>query len=390
MRHGQKWKTVPSFSADEYVKQLLRIYEGAEQQCFALIAKYGTRGRDAPDWLVRRTGALQRIKREVQQIVNQLDGQSGDLVRRAVEKAYREGWSAAISELAELGEAGMAIRPSIEAIAQLAQTAVDAVQATHLRILRETMNLAQQILGAGAQDVLQGSLRAATAQTVGEAMAGTLTRRTASQLLLDRIADSGITGFVDRAGRAWQLSSYVEMAVRSATAQATIQGQMNAYAERGHDLVIVSDSPEECKKCRYWEGKVLSISGQTHGYPSVDMAVNSGLFHPNCTHRLHLYVEGMTVPPKRTPNKVGYDDRMKQRYMERQVRKWKRREAMAMDDAARAKARANVKEWQGKLREFTKAKGRPRLYYREQLMGARPVPTGKVPPAPASRPRRDR
>lgn len=39
------------------------------------------------------------------------------------------------------------------------------------------------------------------------------------------------------------------------------------------------------------DGKVLSLTGETPGYPTMDEAKAAGLFHPNCRHLYGLYVE---------------------------------------------------------------------------------------------------
>ena len=62
-----------------------------------------------------------------------------------------------------------------------------------------------------------------------------------------------------------------------------------------------------------------------------------------------------------------YAARQQQRYLERGVREWKRREAASLDDLAAGKARAHVREWQGRLREHVAANDLKRLYYREQI-----------------------
>src|SRR5690606_31642181 len=100
----------------------------------------------------------------------------------------------------------------------------------------------------------------------------------------------------------------------------------------GYDLVYVNDSPEECPICRLWEGKVLSITGRTPGYPTVDQARADGLWHPNCTHGTSPYIPGLTRLPTNTENPRGYEEKRRQRAIERQIRKWKRREAAAITD----------------------------------------------------------
>jgi hypothetical protein len=176
---------------------------------------------------------------------------------------------------------------------------------------------------------------------------------------------------MDTAGRRWDITSYAEMAVRSATGQAAVQGHINRLTDNGYDLVIVSDSPEECELCRPWEGQVLSVSGQTPGYPTVADATAAGLFHPCCTHTLGAYIPGLTRPMQGTENPQGYEERQQQRYNERMIRRWKRREAVAITDKDKALSTAKVREWQARQREFIEATGRKRLYYREQIKRAR-------------------
>ncbi|WP_368661496.1 phage minor capsid protein [Streptomyces sp. NA04227] len=50
----------------------------------------------------------------------------------------------------------------------------------------------------------------------------------------------GINGFVDKAGRNWDMAAYAEMAVRSVTARAAIEGHIDALAKIRGGLVIVS------------------------------------------------------------------------------------------------------------------------------------------------------
>jgi len=62
------------------------------------------------------------------------------------------------------------------------------------------------------------------------------------------------------------------------------EGMYETMIESGFDLVIVSigGSGDACKN---WEGKILSISGQTPDFPTVQEAQDSGeIFHPRCVH----------------------------------------------------------------------------------------------------------
>jgi len=122
---------------------------------------------------------------------------------------------------------------------------------------------------------LMAVYRQAVQAGVSEVLGGQNTRLQAAQHVLDRLVSNGITGYRDAAGRNWSLTSYVEMAVRTGAGQAAVQGHVDALQSAGVDLVKVSDSPRECPKCRPWEGKVLSLSGQV-GAVLVPSAIGEG------------------------------------------------------------------------------------------------------------------
>ena len=91
---------------------------------------------------------------------------------------------------------------------------------------------------------------------------------------------------VDKGGREWQLDNYAEMLTRTRMREVTNAGLTTRLKEEGFDLVQVSSHGGGCELCQPWDGKVLSMTGRTHGYPTVDEAASAGLFHPNCKHRL--------------------------------------------------------------------------------------------------------
>src|SRR5690606_1568565 len=80
-------------------------------------------------------------------------------------------------------------------------------------------------------------------------------------------------------------------------------------------------------------------------------AYNNIITH-NCTHSVSAYLPSVTERPKRAQlaNPEGYEIRQRQRYMERQIRRWKRREAAAITDEEREFARRKVRAWQAEIR----------------------------------------
>ena len=339
----------------QLVRTLTEMYSAAERRTLELVAKYVARGLDSPDYLQRRLAEIHALQVELRQVVAGLNAHGPQEVAKAVLEAHRLGQADAVRELTRAGISetlsSLQTRASIDAITALATKTADKLATTHLRILRVGEDAYRSIVG----------------QVAGEAMTGVYTRRTAAQAVLDRFANAGITGFIDEAGRNWNLASYAEMAMRTVTGQSCVQGAIDGYQANGRDLVIVSEVPEDCPMCAEWDGQVLSISGDDAEHASVQEATDAGLFHPGCRHNLGLYVEGLTNPSTYVQDEQGYEDSQQQRYLERGVRQWKCREAVAIDDLAAARARAKVREWQGKLREHVSRTGSRRLYYREQI-----------------------
>lgn len=108
--------------------------------------------------------------------------------------------------------------------------------------------------------------------------------------------DANTYKFVDRGGRVWENARYFQMLVRTNSWRIWREIYLDTIASMGEDLVrISSDSgPEQCKVCKAWEGRILSVSGKDKRFPSYQDARAAGVFHPNCTHRLQAVLEGLT------------------------------------------------------------------------------------------------
>jgi len=125
------------------------------------------------------------------------------------------------------------------------------------------------------------------------------TRKQATQRLLDELTENGISSFTDAGGKTWNLGTYAEMHARTTSMEATNLGTENRMAEVGEDLVKITSHAGACPLCIPWEGKVLSLSGSSDDYPSVDEARAAGLFHPNCAHRPMPYIEKYALEEER-------------------------------------------------------------------------------------------
>ena len=355
------------------------VYRHHEQLLIAWLARQLRSGVSGPDWAAAKLAAIARIRSYAENVIANLDGEMQHAVEQAIALAYRRGGNSALEELGRLSgatERDLAnIRealPGAEAINRLIFAAVSTLRGTHLRVLRWSLDAYRAAVGAGASTVLSG----------------TATRLRAAQVAWEDLLSRGITGFTDRAGRRWDLASYVEMAMRTTTAQAAVEGHLDRLAAAGIDLVIVSNAPQECVRCRPWEGKVLARTGAAgtrrvehatrdrqmvtvHVAGTLAQAIAGGLLHPNCRHSLNAYLPGVTSVSTHTADREGDEARQELRRLERKVREWKLREVGALTPEARSAAAAKVRAYQARIRAHVEATGLHRQRHREQVGQAR-------------------
>lgn len=157
------------------------------------------------------------------------------------------------------------------------------------------LNIAKGLQGvtASAQRVItQGAQQAIVERIAKGAITGDSEKKI-SKKIEELFRSEGITALVDKKGRQHDLLNYSQTLVRTKLTQAHNSGMSNRMIESGYDLVIVSDHFGSCPICAPWENKVLSLSGRTRGYPTVDKATADGLFHPNCRHVISPYHDSL-------------------------------------------------------------------------------------------------
>lgn len=284
--------------AEDLAAAVAALYEQAELTLIERITRALTADLDSPLWAELKLAAIGDLRTAIEQIIAVLEVDASGAMHQALSEAYERGQQAAVAELGALatGQAAAAAQavPTAATVDRLASALVSETGGTHARILRSSMDVYRQVIA-----------RASAAPLLGAQ-----TRQQAAGRALQQFAERGVTGFVDRSGRAWNLTSYAEMATRSAVGRAAVEAHTDRLAAAGVDLVIVSDAPEECPRCKPWEGKVLARTGPSGAREveaehateddrkvtvkvagTLEEARSSGLMHPNCRlppHRLDL------------------------------------------------------------------------------------------------------
>ena len=189
----------------------------------------------------------------------------------------------------------------------------------------------------------------------------------------------GIDSITYKNGARVNIASYAEMCLRTANHRATLLGEGKKRDEYGIHTVVVSAHANTCPKCEPWQGKILIDDVFSHGtaldgdYPLLSEAVTAGLLHPNCRHSITTFFPGITNLPKVPDGKEAiklYEAEQKQRYLERQIRKWKRIESGSVDAKNVNNASNKVKYFKSELRKLLEDKKLlKRNYNREQPVG---------------------
>lgn len=254
---------------EEEAERLARLYERAEAEIEKAILRAISRGND--------TRYLEGMRRNIQAILKDIREGSRTWCEQAVPRLYTAGTRLAEEGLADKGYDLVAGFGSIHQ-----QAAQLLAEATFNRLVEVTATIGRRV-----DDIYrQLSLEAVRGSVIGYD-----TWRTAAKRLREDLARQGITGFTDRAGRRWSMRSYTEMVGRTVTAEAHRMGTANRILEHGIDLVRITGHEGPCEMCGPWEGRILSLTGRTPGYPTLAEAEASGLFHPNCRHAMAPYID---------------------------------------------------------------------------------------------------
>ncbi|AVM42830.1 phage minor capsid protein [Fastidiosipila sanguinis] len=210
---------------------------------------------------------------------------------------------------------------------------------------------------------------------------GTYTLDQAVDKASKEFASRGINSIEYKDGRRVNISTYIEMCLRTSSHRAKLQAE-GAWRDRtGNYLVVSADLKTTCDICYKWQAVVLIDDVFAHGkadgkHELLSEAMRDGFLHPNCRHSLNTYFEGITRVPTKSEfdkTKSNYEAERKQRQLELQIRRAKRQEAIAITEEEQIKAQLNVIAWQKKLKKHLKDNPQLKRYpQRERLLDLTP------------------
>ena len=90
-----------------------------------------------------------------------------------------------------------------------------------------------------------------------------------------------------------------------------------------NDLVLLQTHLNSCPLCAPMQGKIYSRTGKSKRYPSIEVAYNNGVGHPNCKCEFSIYWDPLQLKgQKLTETQPGqYEEDQKRKAIEREIRK---------------------------------------------------------------------
>ena len=351
----------------EYLEQcpdrLVEIYEQAERDIIAdmarKISKYDYFS-SAAEWQAMKLQEMGLTYKEIQKRLAKASGKT----KAEIVKLLKE---AGAKELKDDG-----VKPT--------QSTVNTLNAGLSKTLGTFDNLTRTTATQGTRQISQALDRA-----YAQVSSGAFSQETAVKKAISDLAKNGIEAY-DYGSRKDYIDVVVRRAVRTGVNQTVAKIALSNADELGTDLVEVSAHSGARPSHAEWQGKVYSISGETEGYEKLSEATGygsvTGLCGANCRHTFYPFFEGDESTyseeelksfdkPKYTYNgekMTEYEATQRQRYIERQIRRWKR-EKVGMEAAGLSPERANakLKKW-GKIQsDFLGQTGLKRQYGREEI-----------------------
>jgi len=255
--------------SDAEVNRLVKFYEQAEREILVQLNRALLRGN--------KTEYLSQMKKNIEAIIQQLREGNRTWCTESIPRVYSQGLSSADIMLKDAGAtvtAGFGLYTSRR-------------RKCWLRMRFSDMEDVAQVIGRQVNDIY----RELALENIRGSVVGYDTWKQTANRFREQLAERGVTGFKDRSGRMWNMRTYTEMVAKTTCMESQLQGTANRLAEQGHDLVKVSSHRGACELCRPWQGKILSLTGKTEGYPTLEEAKAAGLFHPNCRHAYGLYID---------------------------------------------------------------------------------------------------
>lgn len=324
-------------------------------------------------------------------IMGHMRGVAG-VVKEDIERAILEGIGPAEPKLRAAAEKGFLrssalpdpVPEQMYAFRAFYNQSLDKMNLTNTVMLESTKEAYRATVADISQKIeeLQTTLNAESASVVS----GVEAYNRAVTSAVNRMVETGITGFIDHAGKHWRPEVYAAMVIRTTSMNASRQAVFERNQQYGNDLYQVSTHDGARPLCYPWQAKVISRDdlsrevedfegNKVHVYAQSETSYGqaAGLFGINCGHYPMVFIPGFSSvrgePQDPEENAKAYEESQQQRALERKLRDEKLtydvEKARGADPERLRYQRQKVRDASNELDQFCKDTGRARRRYRE-------------------------
>lgn len=391
---------------DKYAAPVVNAYSACVDRLLENIAKHfnvnALDSTPSTQWQVKKLAEMGALNRESIQIIMQTIGSADAMTRTALEQYLLDSIAQIDPALAKAAAQGLlpmapatTMTPAMTNIwTYYSGQAVNQLNLVNTVMLNSSLaQYAKMVNNIASLEQYGEQIRKAQEilnATTGEVVTGISSRQSALRSAVKQLADEGLTGFTDAAGKTWSPEAYVNMDIRTTAGNVATKAVMARNEEYGNDLIWVRSKANARPLCYPYQGKVFSTSGRSGTVTDLDDNVirfeplgstsygqPAGLFGINCGHvPPNPFIPSMSMvrgePVGKAENDKAYQLTQTQRYLERNVKAAKREAVMSNatgDKEAFRLAAKKAKENNAKLREYTEANGLTYRPDRTQVYG---------------------
>lgn len=391
---------------------VVQAYRDMEDEVLRLIAKQIAKdGRlsDTSKWRIRQLARAGEVNRQAMDIIDSYSGgisaEVYDAIIGAAEGEVGRLDDAMLNLLSEKGHMTADVQESLEAFERQSKQELNVRNAEiaggYAEALSERCNLVNTVMGYSAQSAYSQAVRDISAEVdrqgvlnvlnegAADLVSGNMSLQEATRKTIHKLAEKGLPGFVDRAGRQWSPEAYVRMDLRSTMGNAARAAQDARCDAYGIDLIEVSSHLGARPKCAPYQGRIFSRDGSRgitedlNGDPieytplsETSYGEPDGLFGINCGHQQYPFMPGLSLktyyPYDEAENAERYEETQRQRALERKIRADKR-ECMMLQEAGDTeglqKAAGQLRADRDRYKDFCKEKGLSTHNENTQVLG---------------------
>jgi len=251
-----------------------------ERKTEILAGIYTDAYKEIIDIIEKDAGTLFRKERAKRMLANlngvlkDLDAETRKFIDREVPKLYENVARAAQYDLAVDGKVLETAFSKIhtEAIAGIADEA------------KTRFAESMQMIKKDALGKIELAKKTKIRETIGAGATLGKAQEVVARTVLEKLEEGGVSALVDKAGKTWQLDRYARMLTGEVLATTGRDAIANVGIENGFDVYQITRHGAK-DACRFHEGELFSMSGDTPGLPTFEQIKASGeIFHVGCRH----------------------------------------------------------------------------------------------------------